>query len=84
MGLPLPSHGRLCLPGHLPACGAEAGCVTNLVTVVQHTGYPCPQAREEQLDRKLPPNYFLDLLLETGMASLPGQLLYPGQNIHEL
>ena len=43
MFAPLPSHGHLCLPGHLPACGAEAGCVTNLVTVVQHTGYSRPQ-----------------------------------------
>ena len=77
--LPLPPHGHLRLPGHLPPSGAEAGRVTNLVTGVQYIGQTFPQAGEGQLDPQLPLNSsFFHILLGRSEASLPGQFVYLG------
>ena len=53
LGLPLPPHGHLGLPGHLPPPAAEASCVPNLVAPVQNTGHSRPQAGEGDLDSQL-------------------------------
>ena len=53
LGLPLPPHGHLGLPGHLPPPGAEASCVRNPVAPVQHASHARPQAGEGDLDPQL-------------------------------
>ena len=53
LGFPLPPHGHLGLPGHLPPPGAEASCVRNPVAPVQHASHARPQAGEGDLDPQL-------------------------------